>query len=42
MSVFDDPRTFGRTRLGFADAAEADAFVSMLSRFESGEVDPDE
>jgi sulfite reductase beta subunit-like hemoprotein len=36
-----DPRTFGRTRLSFADEAEIDDFVATLERFERGELAPD-
>ena len=38
----DDPKTFGRSRLSFAKEAEVDTFVSMLSKFESGQIGPDE
>src|SRR5436189_5968865 len=41
MSVVDDPTTFGRTRLSFADTAEIDEFVATLDRFERGELTPD-
>src|SRR5947199_6557874 len=41
MSVVDDPTTFGRARLSFADAAEIDDFVATLARFEQGELTPD-
>jgi sulfite reductase beta subunit-like hemoprotein len=41
MSVVDDPTTFGRTRLSFADEAEIDEFVATLERFERGELTPD-
>src|SRR5437588_2381085 len=41
MSVVDDPKTFGRTRLSFADTAEIDEFVATLERFERGELSPD-
>ena len=36
MAALDDPKTLGRTRLSFADAAEIDDFVTTLERFESG------
>src|SRR5947209_9389440 len=36
-----DSRTLGPTRLGFADAKDLDAFVSMLARFERGEISAD-
>lgn len=42
MAVLDDPRTYGRTRLSFADTADIDEFVLMLDRFERGEISPDE
>jgi sulfite reductase beta subunit-like hemoprotein len=42
MSVVDDPKTFGRARLSFADEAEIDEFVSTLERFERGDLTPDE
>src|SRR5207244_532114 len=38
----DDPKTFGRSRLSFAKEAEVDTFVSMLTKFESGQIGPDE
>src|SRR2546425_8536062 len=41
MSVVDDPTTFGRARLSFADEAEIDDFVATLARFERGELTPD-
>src|SRR3954470_21987538 len=36
-----DSRTLGPTRLGFADAKDLDAFISMLARFERGEIAAD-
>lgn len=42
MAVLDDPRTYGRTRLSFANAADIDEFALMLDRFERGEIPPDE
>jgi sulfite reductase beta subunit-like hemoprotein len=42
MSVIDDPTTFGRARLSFADVRDIDEFVAMLDRFERGEITPDE
>ena len=42
MSSVQDRETFGRARLSFADEADIDQFVSMLTRFETGEVGPDE
>src|SRR3954447_20607912 len=42
MSVIDDPKTFGRARLPFADEADIDEFVSTLERYERGEMTPDQ
>jgi sulfite reductase beta subunit-like hemoprotein len=42
MSVADDPKTFGRTRLSFADSRDIDEFVSTLEQFERGEITPDQ
>jgi sulfite reductase (NADPH) hemoprotein beta-component len=42
MVPAEDPRTFGPTRLSFADTADIDSFVEMLGRFERGEITPDE
>jgi sulfite reductase beta subunit-like hemoprotein len=42
MSVVDDPTTFGRTRLSFANEADIDEFVATLGRFERGEITPDQ
>ena len=42
MSSVQDRETFGRARLTFADEADIDSFVSMLTRFENGEATPDE
>ncbi len=42
MAPSDDPRTFGRTRLSFADTADIDEFVVMLDRFERGDITPEE
>ncbi|OLC49061.1 MAG: nitrite reductase [Acidobacteria bacterium 13_1_40CM_65_14] len=42
MSVADDPKTFGRTRLSFASVADIDEFVTTLDRFERGELTPDQ
>jgi sulfite reductase (NADPH) hemoprotein beta-component len=42
MSVADDPKTFGRARLSFADVHDIDEFVSTLERFESGEITADQ
>src|SRR5258706_14692328 len=40
-STMDDPKTFGRARLSFARESEVDTFVSMLTKFESGEIGAD-
>ena len=42
MSVVDDPTTFGRARLSFADQADIEEFVATLDRFERGELTPDQ
>src|SRR5213593_3160505 len=42
MSVADDPRTFGRARLSFASEADIDEFVTMLEKYERGELTPDQ
>jgi sulfite reductase beta subunit-like hemoprotein len=42
MAAIDDRETFGRARLSFADEADIDEFVSVLARFERGEIGPDE
>ncbi len=42
MTVLDDPRTYGRTRLSFADTADIDEFSRMLDRFERAEITPEE
>src|SRR5919198_3213693 len=42
MSVVDDPKTFGRTRLSFANEADIEEFVTTLERFERGELTPDQ
>src|SRR6186713_415823 len=41
MAVVDDPKTYGRARLGFADEADVDEFAETLARFERGEIAPD-
>ena len=41
MSAVDDPTTFGRTRLSFANEAEIDEFVETLRRFEEGQLSPE-
>jgi sulfite reductase beta subunit-like hemoprotein len=42
MATMQDKETFGRARLSFAQEADVDEFVSMLARFEAGEIGPDE
>ena len=42
MHTGQDKETFGRARLSFAEEADIDEFVAMLSKFESGEITPDE
>ena len=42
MSVIDDPKTFGRARLSFADAHDIDEFVATLERFERGDITADQ
>jgi sulfite reductase beta subunit-like hemoprotein len=41
MAVIDDPRTYGRARLGFAEEADVDEFAAVLEQFERGEIGPD-
>src|SRR6476620_8657380 len=42
MSVIDDPKTYGRARLSFADEADIDEFAAVLGQFERGEIGPDQ
>jgi sulfite reductase beta subunit-like hemoprotein len=42
MSIAEDPKTFGRARLSFADPQDLDEFVTTLERFERGELTADE
>src|SRR5206468_2489893 len=42
MAAIDDRETFGRARLSFADERDIDEFVTVLGRFERGEIGPDE
>lgn len=42
MATIQNRETFGRTRLSFAQEADIDEFVTVLSRFESGDITPDE
>ena len=39
MAAIEDRNTLGRARLSFADEADIDEFVTMLERFERGEID---
>ena len=41
MPAVDDPKIYGRARLGFADEADVDEFAETLGRFERGEIGPD-
>ena len=42
MAATEDRETLGRARLSFAKEADIDEFVNVLSRFERGEIGPDE
>jgi sulfite reductase beta subunit-like hemoprotein len=42
MAATEDRDTLGRARLSFAKQADVDEFVDVLSRFERGEIGPDE
>jgi sulfite reductase beta subunit-like hemoprotein len=42
MAATEDRDTLGRARLSFATESDIDEFVDVLSRFERGEVGPDE
>jgi sulfite reductase (NADPH) hemoprotein beta-component len=42
MSVVDDPKVYGRTRLSFATEADIDEFADVLGQFERGEIGPDQ
>src|SRR5688572_22946324 len=42
MHTGQDRETFGRARLSFADERDIDEFVTMLAKFESGEITPDQ
>src|SRR6202166_3518957 len=42
MAVVDDPGTYGRARLTFANEAEIDEFVSTVERYERGEITADQ
>src|SRR3954464_2652781 len=42
MSTVDDHKAFGRGRLLFANEAEIDEFVTMVGKYERGEITPDQ
>ena len=42
MSAVDDQTTYGRARLSFAKQADIDEFVSVLDKYERGEITPDQ
>src|SRR3954466_9125486 len=42
MSVIDQATTYGRARLSFAKQADIDEFVSVLDKYERGEITPDQ
>jgi sulfite reductase beta subunit-like hemoprotein len=42
MSAVDDQTTYGRARLSFAKQADIDEFVSVLEKYERGEITPDQ
>lgn len=42
MSAHESVNTHGRTRLSFANEADIDEFVTMLERYERGEITPDQ
>jgi sulfite reductase beta subunit-like hemoprotein len=42
MAATEDRETLGRARLSFADERDIDEFVTVLGRFERGEITPDE
>src|SRR5262245_47380113 len=42
MAATEDRETLGRARLSFAEQADIDEFVTVLGRFERGEITPDE
>src|SRR5258708_16757766 len=42
MSVVDDPKTFGRARLSFADVSDIEEFVTTLEQYERGELTADQ
>ena len=42
MATIQDRETFGRARLSFARETDIDEFVTLLAKFESGDIGPDE
>ncbi len=42
MSAIEDATTYGRARLSFASQADIDEFVSVLEKYERGEMTPDQ
>jgi sulfite reductase beta subunit-like hemoprotein len=42
MSVIDEQTAYGRARLSFAKQADIDEFVSVLGKYERGEITPDQ
>jgi sulfite reductase beta subunit-like hemoprotein len=42
MAAIEERDTLGRARLSFADEKDIDEFVTMLARFERGEITPDQ
>src|ERR1700674_4039581 len=42
MSVVKGQTTYGRARLSFASQADIDEFVSVLDKYERGEITPDQ
>jgi sulfite reductase beta subunit-like hemoprotein len=42
MSTVDESKTLGRARLTFANEAEIDEFVTMVGKYERGEITPDQ
>src|SRR5437763_16991812 len=42
MSAIDQQSAYGRARLSFAKQADIDEFVSVLDKYERGEITPDQ
>ena len=42
MSAVDEQTTYGRARLSFAKQADIDEFVSVLEKYERGDLTPDQ